>query len=676
MSLSRRSKNNIPTAIWPGFVDAMTALLLMLFFLMSIFMIVQFMLRDTINNQDSELNSLSQQVASLAEALGLEQQKSFSLEGTIKDLDISLGEATSKSEIQSILIATLTQKTREQSENIDNFEAQVAALLSEKNELSTRLEMVISDKAIEISKKDALQIALSQAREETDLETEKARLAAAEADALELLLNQKQVEISEMDSSLQDALASIATTNSEVIELEISVRELNSDLDAMDKKRLIELAAKEILQSKLNEKSEKLSKEEKKRLTQMAIVESLREKLRNSTAELASMALALEEQRKRAENTLTLLAAARTVKNDLNKTLTEALLNSQEYRREIEKITSELFMRENEFSELKKSSSLVEATLEERLTLALAEKLRLEESNKAKLTISQQQSILLNSAADLLSKEKEKSAEAQLETEVLIQQVAILQKQLGSLQDLLDAAAEQESDTNVQLLTFGSKLNIALAKLAQKEKEKAKIEKAKVEVEKAKAELEKAKADSERAKAKLEIDNAKLLDEQAKLLQEKNTKLENFKSEFFGEIRKLLEMQEGVKISGDRFVFSSEILFSSGEAVLSEGGKKQIKQIANLILSISDKIPSNIDWILRVDGHTDDKKIRGGKYKNNWELSQARALSVVLYMQEFLNVPAYRLAATGFGEYQPVNKENSEKARDQNRRIEIKLTER
>ena len=669
MSLSRRSKNNIPTAIWPGFVDAMTALLLMLFFLMSIFMIVQFMLRDTINNQDSELNSLSQQVASLAEALGLEQQKSFSLEGTIKDLDVSLGEVTSKSEMQSNLIATLTQKTREQSENIDNFEAQVAALLSEKNELSTRLEMIISDKAIEISKKDALQIALSQAREETDLETEKARLAAAEADALELLLNQKQMEISEMDSSLQDALASIAATNSEVIELEISVSELNSDLDAMDKRRLIELAAKELLQSKLNEKSEKLSKEEKKRLTQMAIVESLREKLRSSTAELASMALALEEQRKRAENTLTLLAAARTVENDLNKTLTEALLNSQEYRRELEKITSELSMRENEFSELKKSSSLVEATLEERLTLALAEKLRLQDSNKAKLTISQQQSILLNSAADLLSKEKEKSAEAQLETEVLIQQVATLQKQLGSLQDLLDAAAEEASDTNVQLLTFGSNLNIALAKLAQKEKEKAKIEKAK-------AEVEKAKADSERAKAKLEIDNAKLLDEQAKLLQEKNTKLENFKSEFFGEIRKLLEKQEGVKISGDRFVFSSEILFSSGEAVLSEGGKKQIKQIANLILSISDKIPSNIDWILRVDGHTDDKKIRGGKYKNNWELSQARALSVVLYMQEFLNVPAYRLAATGFGEYQPVNKENSEKARDQNRRIEIKLTER
>lgn len=627
------------------------------------------MLRDTINNQDSELNSLSQQVASLAAALGLEQQKSFGLESTIKDLDISLGEATSKSELQSTLIATLTQKTREQSENIDNFEAQVAALLSEKNELSTRLEMVISDKVIEISKKDALQIALSQAREETDLETEKARLAAAEADALESLLNQKRLEISKMDLSLKAALAVITSTSAEVIKLQASVSKLNSNLEEMDKKRLLEIAAKEVLQSKLNEKSEKLSAEEKNRLTQLAIVESLREKLKNSTAELAAMSLALEEQRKRAESTLTLLAAARTVENDLNKTLTEALLNSKEYRNEIEKITLELSGRENEFREWKKNSTLVEATLEERLTLALAEQLRLQESNKVNLTKSQQQSILLNSAVDMLSKEKDKSAEAQLETEVLIQQVATLQNQLGSLQDLLDVAAEQKSVTNVQLQTFGSDLNIALAKLAAEQKAKAKAEKAK-------AKAEKAKAKAEKAKATLETERALLIEEQARLLLERNTRLENFKSEFFGEIRKLLESEDGVTVSGDRFVFSSEILFGSGEAVLSDGGKKQIAKIAELILSISDRIPRNINWVLRVDGHTDDKPIRGGKYQNNWELSQARALSVVLYMQEFLKVPAYRLAATGFGEYQPIDTENSDRARKLNRRIEIKLTER
>jgi len=328
-----------------------------------------------------------------------------------------------------------------------------------------------------------------------------------------------------------------------------------------------------------------------------------------------------------------------------------------------------LSRRENEFRELKNNSTLIEATLEERLTLALAEQLRLQESNKVNLTKSQQQSILLNSAVDMLSKEKDKSAEAQLETEVLIQQVATLQNQLGSLQDLLDVAAEQKSVTNVQLQTFGSDLNIALAKLAAEQKAKAKAEKAK-------AKAEKAKAKAEKAKATLETERALLIEEQARLLLERNTRLENFKSEFFGEIRKLLESEDGVTVSGDRFVFSSEILFGSGEAVLSDGGKKQIAKIAELILSISDRIPPNINWVLRVDGHTDDKPIRGGEYQNNWELSQARALSVVLYMQEFLKVPAYRLAATGFGEYQPIDTENSDRARKLNRRIEIKLTER
>ena len=150
MGLIRRSGARFSANIWPGFVDAMTALLLMLFFLMSIFMIVQFMLRDTITSQDSELDSLSQQVASLAEALGLEQQKSFGLENIITDLDNDLNAANSKNQTQATLIATLTQQTNEQSLNIDNFEAQVAALLTEKNELATRLEATISENVVEV----------------------------------------------------------------------------------------------------------------------------------------------------------------------------------------------------------------------------------------------------------------------------------------------------------------------------------------------------------------------------------------------------------------------------------------------------------------------------------------------------------------------------------------------
>ena len=382
---------------------------------------------------------------------------------------------------------------------------------------------------------------------------------------------------------------------------------------------------------------------------------SLRKKLQNSTAELTAMSLALEEKRKEAENTLSLLAAARTVEDDLTKTLSEVLLNSEVYREELEKISLALEQSENNLGKLKQNSSLLKETLEERLAIALAEQLRLKETNALKLSESQAKAILLNSARDLLSKEQQRSSDAERKSEVLIQQVASLQKQLSSLQDLLDIAAKEDSSNKVQLQTFGANLNIALARLAAEQKAKAKVEK---------------------DKASLEIERASLQAEKAKLLMEKNNKLENFKSEFFGEIRKLLETQEGVRVSGDRFVFSSEILFASGEANLSLEGKGQISKIADLILSISDKIPSNIDWILRVDGHTDDKPIRGGKYESNWELSQARALSVVIYMQKFLNIPAYRLAATGFGEYQPIDRADSDTARKLNRRIEIKLTER
>ena len=642
---------------------------------MSIFMIVQFMLRDTINSQDSELDSLSQQVASLAEALGLEQQKSFGLENTINDLDNNLKATNIKNEAQATLIATLTQQTSEQSQNIDNFEAQVAALLSEKNELATRLEVKTSENIIEVSKKEALQVALAQARDEIDLKSEKARLAAAEADALELLLAEKKREILEMDLSLQDALAVISTTRTEVSNLNTSVERLNAELSDLDKEKMLEVAARKALSVTLKQTQNKLTLEEKQRLTQMAITKKLREKLANSSAKLTAMSLVLEEQRKRAQNTLSLLAAARSLENNLNRTLATALLSSENYQKELKSVMLELSSRKEEIEAVKDDAKMVKASLEERLASALSENLKLVSSNRDKLTEAEQQAILLSTARDLLSEEKQKATDAQLQTEVLNQQVATLRKQLGSLQNLLDVSKAQEVEVKLQLETFGSDLNIALAKLARKEKEKANIEKEKANIEKAKAEVEKAKADSERAKAKLEIDNAILLDQQAKLLRERNTKLENFKSEFFGEIRKLIEAEDGVNISGDRFVFSSEILFASGDAELSLEGKEQIKKIANLISSIADRIPDNIDWILRVDGHTDDKPIRGGKYSNNWELSQARALSVVFYMQEFLNIPAYRLAATGFGEYQPLNKDNTEEARALNRRIEIKLTE-
>jgi len=142
-------------------------------------------------------------------------------------------------------------------------------------------------------------------------------------------------------------------------------------------------------------------------------------------------------------------------------------------------------------------------------------------------------------------------------------------------------------------------------------------------------------------------------------------------------LRELLEGREGVRIEGDRFVFSSEVLFNIASAELSSEGRAQIANVAQLLLEISDDIPEAIDWIIRVDGHTDDIPLYGADSgEGNWRLSQARALSVVLYMTEQLGIPPFRLAATGFGEFRPIASNDSADGRAQNRRIELKLTER
>ncbi|WP_439118860.1 OmpA family protein, partial [Marivita sp.] len=155
-----------------------------------------------------------------------------------------------------------------------------------------------------------------------------------------------------------------------------------------------------------------------------------------------------------------------------------------------------------------------------------------------------------------------------------------------------------------------------------------------------------------------------------------NQDLEQYRSEFFGRLREVLGNREGVRIEGDRFVFSSEVLFPSAQAALSVEGRAQVANVAAILRDVSQDIPEGINWIIRVDGHTDNVPLSGqGLYADNWELSQARALSVVRYMIDELGIPPRRLSANGFGEYQPINADDTAEARAQNRRIELKLTE-
>lgn len=157
-------------------------------------------------------------------------------------------------------------------------------------------------------------------------------------------------------------------------------------------------------------------------------------------------------------------------------------------------------------------------------------------------------------------------------------------------------------------------------------------------------------------------------------LAQKVSELAYYRSDFFGRLRKILQDNDNVEIVGDRFVFQSELFFKSGSAQLERDGKRRLDALAQVLLEISAQIPENINWIVRIDGHTDNVPVHNDKFGSNWELSSARALSVVYYLKE-KGVPEKRMVAAGFGEFHPIAKGNSPKARRKNRRIEFKLTE-
>ena len=274
----------------------------------------------------------------------------------------------------------------------------------------------------------------------------------------------------------------------------------------------------------------------------------------------------------------------------------------------------------------------------------------------AQATEAEQQAALLALANTQLAEQEALSAESQRQVVLLNEQITALRTQVGNLQSLLNLAEEADREAQVQIETLWSQLNTALARVAAEERQRRALEEAE--------------------RLRLEGEAARLEEEAERLAAEAET-LARFKSDFFGQLREVLEGQDRVRIEGDRFIFASEVLFQPGRAQLSPEGQAEIANIADILRSIADDIPPGIDWVIRVDGHTDNIPVgSSSRYADNWELSQAHALSVVRFMSEDLNIPPARLAANGFGEFQPLNPDNTPEARAQNRRIELKLTER
>ena len=757
MALSRRTGQRFQASIWPGFVDAMTGLLLVLMFVLTIFMVIQFVLRETITGQESELDALAAEIVAISEALGLEKAKVVELEGELGILTSTLDDTEATNNQQSLLIESLNSQNQENKAALDSaliqitqFETEVAKLLAAQAASRIQIDQLQNERKSMIDQQEALALTLAQARDEINLAEQEARLRAAEREALQAL-------IKSLENEQREAKKIFEGQSNEIQELKVA-------LDDEEAARLIEAAA----------------------------AAELRRRLKEADTELTAMTLTLEEERKRAEETLTLLAAVDAAKLEIEDNLRQTIIaleaanlkignnetelktleeNAESSDAELEEIkvalaaslarqqrlelelsnlgknisqqavavkdfNEKLMIAENDLAvalvnlgeerldwQAREAESIREiGNLRSKLSDALAArwvsaqsqkeavdnlkrvlaaKLVSDKLNEEKASNFNQKEILLQKAEQQLQEQSQKLSKtsdsllkSQRETALLNQQVLELRRQLSSLQSLLTLSEEKDRDEEIQLQNLGNRLNAALARVASEERKKRQLEQSlRLEIEaklneitilnsnliSSKVDLERAETKAqleEDKRIKLEVAEFQRLQADRERLKTQATELERYKSDFFGRIRELVEGRDGIKIVGDRFVFSSEVLFDVGKADLSLPGRLEIQKVAVILNQIVEEIPKNLNWIIRVDGHTDNTSmVSGAEFKDNWELSQARALSVVRFMISDLGLPKTRLAATGFGEFQPVSSGSSPDDLAQNRRIEIKLTE-
>jgi len=223
-----------------------------------------------------------------------------------------------------------------------------------------------------------------------------------------------------------------------------------------------------------------------------------------------------------------------------------------------------------------------------------------------------------NELSTALDEQARVGAEAMAQVEILNQQLAALRRQIAALEDVLEASEQRDKESQTRIADLGKRLNVALARKVQE--------------------------------------------------------LARYRSDFFGRLRTILGEREEITVEGDRFVFQAEVLFPSSSDIMNPEGLEQINKLASALKDVSREIPDGINWVLRVDGHTDARPINTPQFPSNWELSSARAISVVKQLIK-QGVPPRRLVAAGFGENQPIDTGDSEEAFRRNRRIELKLTE-
>ena len=622
--------------IWPGFVDILATLLIVIIFVLMVFTVSQIYLSDAISGRDKALENLRNQINELSKILVIETKEKEKIISQLEDTEESLSQKQSdllkQEEYSKTLQTDIAKKDSEifiQDQNLIALSDQIKKLLNELRVVAKALETyegaeitsletdglgerINKALASRIDQLNQLNISLDKANNE--LSVNKAELESTIKE-----LDQANDELSVNKAALESKLVELDQANNELsvnkAELEITIQELNKS------------------NSNLMVINESLGLDDADLIQQLAAIEKKNELLELSQIETQQTLKLLEK------------VNADLVLKD------EALQNQISQYQEITK----------DLLAINDSLGLKDASLIEQLEAIRSKNQKLAELNN---NLIEKDNTIFNLRGkilelnNILSISEEKQLVQQEQIEGLTQNLNILESQKKKI--------EQESADSISEMELRSSETMKQVAFLTNE-----IETLKEEISILNDALESNEQTILSKELKIEVLGERL----NKALTSKVFELQKYRSEFFGKLKSLLGERDDIKIVGDRFIFESELLFDSASADLQLQGMDKLKQIGLTLKETTNQIPSDIDWIIQVEGHTDKRPINTPKYPSNWELSTARANSVLKLLLE-LGFPPNRLSAAGYGEFYPISDGETKESLQQNRRIELKLTSR
>ena len=619
---SIRYRLNETNNIWPGFVDVLATLLIVIIFVLMIFTVSQIYLSDAISGRDKALENLRSQINELSKILVIEKKEKQQVLTSLEQTQDQLAQTESDLRTQEMYSQGLQSDIAKKESELFIQDQNILALSDQIKELLVELRIVA--KALETY----------EGAEIASLNTEGLgerinKALATRIDQLNQLnedLDEVNIALAQSETNLQNKINDLDIANTELAlnktELENKIEELNN------------------LNSNLMSINESLGLGDADLVEQLAAIQKKND-------ELVSLNALLQDSQKETEQALKIIAQVNEELVLKDEALQEQIVQYQEITKDLLAINDSL--------------GLEDASLIEQLEAIRSKNEKLAELNlnlveKDNAIFSLRGKILELNNILALSEEKQLTQQSQIAE--LSQSLNLLKEEKTTIQE--------ESTASIKEMKMRSTETLKQVAFLTEE-----IEALKNEIILLNAALEYSEQTLLTKELKIEVLGERL----NKALTSKVFELQKYRSEFFGKLQLILGDRKDIKIVGDRFIFESELLFDSASANLQSAGTEKLKQIGLTLMDTTQDIPADIDWIIQVEGHTDKRSIKTVQYPSNWELSTARANSVLKLLLD-LGFAPHRLSAAGYGEFYPLSDGDSDEDLQQNRRIELKLTSR